>query len=82
MGFSFLVLGKVGQAEAEIHFVKKIKGVYDMRSRAGFLRGGESGDPFLIPCANIRVGGEVREEPHRVHTPLRCSHPGKLDFSA
>jgi len=46
MGFSFLVLGKVSQAEAEIHFVKKIKGVYDMRSRAGLLKGGEPVIPF------------------------------------
>ena len=58
MGFSFLVLGKVSQAEAEILLVEKIKGDYDMRSRAGLLKGGESGDPSLIPCANIRVGGE------------------------
>ncbi|MDB4544784.1 PSD1 and planctomycete cytochrome C domain-containing protein [Akkermansiaceae bacterium] len=28
---------------------KKIKGDYDMRSRAGLLRGGESGDPSLVP---------------------------------
>lgn len=39
---------------------KKIRGDYDMRSRAGLLKGGESGDPSLIPCANIRVGGERR----------------------
>ena len=79
MAFSFLVLGKVSQAEAESLFVekikplleskcggccgdagKKIRGDYDMRSRAGLLKGGESGDPSLIPCANIRVGGERR----------------------
>lgn len=28
---------------------EKIKGNYDMRSRSGLLRGGESGDPSLIP---------------------------------
>ena len=79
MAFSFLVLGKVSQVEAEILFAeiikplleakcgvcrgdagKKIKGDYGMRSRAGLLKVGESGHPSLIPCANIRVGGERR----------------------